>query len=193
MVEKLLLVDFENVQQVDFSCLDSDFSITIFVGASQKNIPFELVAESQKLGLRVEWQKIEGNGSNALDFHIAMQLGRVLEKSKKTECTILSKDKGFDPLIKYLNKSGLRCNRINSLLELNTKPVADDPNYLRVLEVLRKIPKRNLPRKRNSLMKHTSNILKDKNLPQTDVDRIIDILFVNKLISETDNTITYEF
>jgi hypothetical protein len=47
MSEKLLLVDFENVQQVDFSCLDSSFSISIFVGASQKNVPFELVTESQ--------------------------------------------------------------------------------------------------------------------------------------------------
>lgn len=108
MVNKCLLVDFEDVQQVDFSCLDSSFSITIFVGASQKNVPFELVTESQKLGSRVQWQKIEGNGSNALDFHIAMQLGSFLEKSQKPECTTLSKDKGFDPLIKYLNKAGLK-------------------------------------------------------------------------------------
>lgn len=191
MTEKLLLVDFENVQQLDFSCLDSKFSITIFVGASQKNVPFELVTESQKLGSRVEWQKIEGNGSNALDFHIAMQLGRVLEKPQKPECTILSKDKGFDPLIKYLNKAGLKCNRINSLLELNTKPVADNPNYLRVLEVLRKTPSRSLPRRRKTLTQHISAIFQKK-LPQTEVERVIDILFVNKLISETNNIISYE-
>lgn len=191
MVNKCLLVDFENVQQVDLSCLDSSFSITIFVGASQKNVPFELVTESQKLGSRVQWQKIEGNGSNALDFHIAMQLGRFLEKSQKPECTILSKDKGFDPLIKYLNKAGLKCNRINSLLELNTNPVADDPNYLRVLEVLQKTPSRSLPRRRKTLTQHVSAIFQKK-LPQTDVERIIDILFVNNLISETNNIISYE-
>ena len=32
-----------------------------------------------------------------------------------------------------------------------------------------------------------------KNISQTDIDRIIDILFANKMISESNNTITYEF
>jgi len=32
-----------------------------------------------------------------------------------------------------------------------------------------------------------------KNITQSDVDRIIDILFANKMISETNNTITYAF
>ena len=32
-----------------------------------------------------------------------------------------------------------------------------------------------------------------KNITQDEVDRIIDILFANKMISETNNTITYDF
>jgi hypothetical protein len=35
MINKVLLVDFENVQQVDFSRLDKTYSVVIFVGASQ--------------------------------------------------------------------------------------------------------------------------------------------------------------
>ncbi|WP_370868178.1 PIN domain-containing protein [Sulfuriferula sp.] len=42
--------------------------------------------------------KIEGTGKNALDFHIAFQLGRTIETAPQTECFVLSKDKGFDPL-----------------------------------------------------------------------------------------------
>lgn len=192
MAKKLLLVDFENVQQVDLSRLDESYSVTIFVGASQKSIPIDLVTHAQKLGHRIEWQKIDGNGSNALDFYIAMQLGRTLETSPQTVCIVLSKDKGFDPLLRYLNKAGLQCRRLNSLLELDAKPVvSNDPNYQRVIDLLSKTDKRNLPRRRKTLNQHVSAMFQKK-LAQKDVDNIIDVLFANKLISETNNIISYE-
>jgi hypothetical protein len=97
-MEKLLLVDFENVQQVDLSQLDDTFHIIVFVGANQKSVPIELVKNLQGLGNRVAWQKVDGNGSNALDFFIACELGRVRERSPQSRCIVLSKDKGFDPL-----------------------------------------------------------------------------------------------
>ena len=124
---KLLLVDYENVQQVELAGLDDSFRVIIFVGADQKNVPFDLVIKAQKLGGRVEWQKITGNGSNALDFFIACQLGRVFEKSPRPECTVLSKDKGFDPLLRYLNENGLKCKRINSLAEVHQKAATATP------------------------------------------------------------------
>lgn len=189
MAEKVLLVDFENVQQVDFSKIDKAFNVSIFVGANQKNIPFELVDAAQPLGTKVEWVKIEGNGSNALDFHIAMQLGRILESSCKSECIVLSKDKGFDPLIKFLNKAGLVCKRINSLLELSNTPISD-ASYSRVLDVLRKTPSRSLPRRRKTLTQHISAMFQKK-LPQSDIDKIMDILFADKKVSETNNIISY--
>ena len=193
MPNKLLLVDFENVQQVDFSRLDTTYKVKIFVGASQKNVPIELVTNAQKFGIPVEWKRIEGNGSNALDFHIAMELGRILENSNKPECVVLSKDKGFDPLLRFLTKSGLKCERLNSLLELDSKTiVSNEPNYQRVFDVLSKTEKRNLPRRRKTLTKHIQAIFQNK-LPQLDVDKIIDILFANKLISETNHIISYEF
>ena len=193
MNQELLLVDFENVQQVDLSRLDDSTNVIIFVGASQKAVPIELVTSAQKLGARVEWQKIEGTGSNALDFHIACHLGRVLEKSPQVHCLVLSKDKGFDPLLRSLNKIGLKCQRINSLLELDPKAApADDPNYRRVVEVLGKSDKKSRPRRLKTLSQHISSIFQ-KNIAQTDIDRIIDMLFANKMISETNNTISYGF
>lgn len=93
MNQKLLLVDFENVHQVDLSRLDESFIVIIFVGANQKSIPIELVTKAQTLGSRLEWHKVEGNGTNALDFFIACKLGQVLEKSPQFHCIVLSKDK----------------------------------------------------------------------------------------------------
>jgi len=193
MMKNLLLVDFENVQKVDLSRLGENFQVIIFVGSSQKNVPIDLVSTAQKLGDRVEWQRVEGNGSNALDFYIACHLGRVIEKSPSLHCVILSKDKGFDPLLKQLNKNGLKCKRINSLLELEPKSaVAEEPNFKRVFELLGKSDKKSRPRKRKTLSQHISSMFQ-KNISQGDVDRIVDILFANKLISESNNVITYSF
>ena len=194
MTQKLLLVDFENVQQVDLARLDDSFQIIIFVGAAQKSIPIELVTKAQKLGSRIEWQRVDANGSNALDFFIACHLGRVLEKSPQLQCIVLSKDKGFDPLLRHLNKNGLQCKRLNSLLELDPKATTqpEEPNYKRVIEVLSKSEKKSRPRKRKTLSQHISSIFQKK-LPQAEVDRLIDILFADKMISETNDTITYEF
>lgn len=192
---KLLLVDFENVQQVDLTRLDEHFKVLIFVGSGQKSVPIELVTSAQRLGERVEWQRVEGNGSNALDFHIACHLGRVLEKAPNTHCIVLSKDKGFDPLLKHLNKTGLKCKRINSLLELepkSTTSTSEEPNYKRVFDLLSKSEKKSRPRKRKTLSQHIASMFQ-KNISQAEVDRIIDILFANKLISESNNTITYDF
>jgi hypothetical protein len=194
MTQKLLLVDFENVQQVDLARLDDSFQIIIFVGAAQKSIPIELVTKAQKLGSRIEWQRVDATGSNALDFFIACQLGRVLERSPQLQCIVLSKDKGFDPLLRHLNKTGLQCKRLNSLLELDPKAAAqpEEPHYKRVIEVLGKSEKKSRPRKRKTLSQHIASIFQKK-LPPAEVDRLIDILFANKMISETNDTITYEF
>lgn len=193
MNNKLLLVDFENVPLPDLGNIGADSHVIIFVGASQKNVPINLVVNLQKLGDRVEWQRVDGNGSNALDFHIACHLGRVIEKSPDLYCIVLSKDKGFDPLIRSLNKSGLKCKRINCLTELEPRiAVAGPTNYQFALERLSKMRKESRPRKRSTLINHISSMFQKK-LVQTDIDQIIDLLFVNKMISEANNVVIYSF
>ena len=193
MSHKLLLVDWENVQRLDFGLLEEGFQVIVFVGASQKNVPIDVVASAQPLGGRIDWRRVDGNGNNALDFYIACQLGRVIERTPNVQCIVLSKDKGFDPLLRHLNKNGLKCRRINSLLELQpTTATTKEPNYTRVVELLGKTEKNARPRKRSTLSQHIASMFQ-KSLSQKDIDRIIDLLFANKMISETNNRITYEF
>jgi hypothetical protein len=193
MDQNLLLVDFENVQQIDLSQIEGDSSVIIFVGSSQKAIPIDLVTSAQKLGSRIEWERVDGNGSNALDFHIACRLGRILEKSPQIHCTVLSKDKGFDPLLRHLNRVGLKCKRINSLIELAPKSIPkDDPNYNRAFEILGKIEKKTRPRKLKTLAIYISSIFQKK-ISSADVDCIINLLFARKMISETKDIISYNF
>ncbi|MBN2464030.1 hypothetical protein JXD38_00185 [candidate division WOR-3 bacterium] len=193
---RLLLVDFENVQQVELGDIDDSYRVIIFVGADQKNVPFDLVKKAQKLGNRVEWQKITGNGSNALDFFIAFQLGRVFDKATRPECVVLSKDKGFEPLLKFLNTSGMKSRRINALSELHhrhaTAASTADPGLSRVVEVLGRSGKHARPRKRKTLSQ-AIHAMFQKKTSQEEVDKIIDAMFAAGLISRTHNIITYEF
>lgn len=193
MNHKILIVDFENVQRFDLSRLDENHHVVIVTGAGQKNVPVGLVASAQKFGSQLEWQQVEGSGKNALDFYIAFKLGRLMEKSPSMECIVLSKDKGFDPLIQFINKNGMKCKRINSILELeHDKPISGGSNYNRVLELLRKIDKKSRPRKRSTLSQHISSMFQKK-LSQDDIDGLIELLIENKMISESNNTIIYGF
>jgi len=118
MTSSLLLVDLENVHKVDLSRLDDSYRAIIYVGANQNPPKASKKPATAHRFTRVDFHKVEGSGKNALDFHIAFQLGRTIETAPHTLCIVLSKDKGFDPLLNHLNKNGLQCRRINSLDEL---------------------------------------------------------------------------
>lgn len=116
MKNNYILVDYENVQNIDLSCIkDQNFYVKIFIGTHQTKIPIELVLKSQELGNHIEWIQINGSGKNALDFHITFILGRLTQKDPNGFFHIISKDTGFDPLIIYLKNQNIFCKRINDL------------------------------------------------------------------------------
>jgi hypothetical protein len=194
MSDKFLLIDYENIQKVNLSDVPDNTLVRIFVGQSQKNIPFELVQQAQRFGQSIEWIRIEGQGSNALDFHIAFYIEKLQTEHKKATFIILSKDKGFDPLIKHINNLKGNCRRINSLLELSkvTDISSKDQNLQRTIEILSKIDKITRPRKRNTLSQYVYNIFQ-KNLNNSEIDKIIDYLFIQNLVSETSGKLSYNF
>jgi hypothetical protein len=146
MSEKFLLIDYENIQKLDLSDVPDNILIKIFVGQSQKSIPIELVKQTQHFGHRLEWIKIGGQSKNSLDFHIAFYLGKLQKEHKAASFIILSKDKGFDPLIKHINNLNWECQRINSLFELCgiTDDFSKDQNLKKTIELLSKIEKTNV-------------------------------------------------
>jgi hypothetical protein len=114
MIQTLLLLDYENIPKVDLSVLDEGYRAVIFVGKNQEPPKAAKRKESAHRFVRVDFQKIEGGGRNALDFHIAFHLGRVFETSPETECVVIAKDKGYDPLLAHLKKNGMKCRRVES-------------------------------------------------------------------------------
>jgi ribosomal protein S27AE len=135
MTKHLLLVDYENVHTIDLSRLDDSYRAIIFVGASQNPPKAARLNGTAHRFRRVDFQKITGNGKNALDFHIAFHLGRAFETDRETICIVLSRDKGFDPLLLYLNKNGLPCRRVERFEDvLSPEPTRAMPDSSVTLE-----------------------------------------------------------
>ncbi len=127
----VLLVDFENIQDLDYlkKLRNTDYEVRVFLGPHQAKLPTVLVRQAQPFGNRLQWIQMEGHGKNALDFHIAYTLGLLVAEDRKRRIFVLSKDTGFDPLIAYLGKRGIACERIEELGKfLTAKDVLTKPD-----------------------------------------------------------------
>ena len=193
MKEKVVLVDFENVQKLDLARLPAHARIRIFVGAQQAKLPTALVLQAQALGLAIEWIRIEGNGPNALDFHIACHLGEGLARTPQTEFLIVSRDTGFDPLLRHLKARGLHCRREAPAVADKAAPkLVLDANAQQVVDLLKRTEKNKRPRKRMTLTNHLVNHFRTK-LSSEQVAGAVNQLVKAKLLGGTDSALAYKF
>jgi hypothetical protein len=209
-MSKVLLIDYENVQGVDLSRIERmDCRVFVFTGSNQNRIPFELVSSAQRLGERLDWIRVEGSGPNALDFHIAYYLGARVARNPGDEYFVLSRDKGFDPLIRHLVKGKTSCKRIISVSEIDPgrKPKEEparkskaeaagksretDDDFMRAVKNLKKIDKGRRPRNKRTLKQHIKSMV-GKPVEDEKLEHLIDQLFVSKMISEENGKIVYK-
>jgi len=195
-LKRIILVDFENIQKFDFDHIDTTHTdIAIFVGKSQNKIPFSLVEKAQTFGERLAWVKIAGDGKNNLDFHLAFELGRLSERmDKDVELIILSKDSGYDSLIRYINELGIKTKRIANPAELSDSkkqlPSSNFTNY--IVNNLNKIDGQKRPRTLKTLKKHVESLLRDK-AGSNEIEAILEEMFIRGLLSEVNNRLKYTF
>jgi len=113
MSRKYLLVDFENVQPSHLGGLKpGEWEIRIFHGQHQIKMELSLASALQPFGAHVKYVKIAGAGKNALDFYIAYYIGRLSVEQPGASFVVVSRDTGFDPLIKHLVEKGVACERV---------------------------------------------------------------------------------
>lgn len=133
-----ILVDFENTQPSaqDVALLrDSDQRLWIFRGPSQKKYDAEFAEALLPLAARVRVIKCEKSGRNALDMHIAFQMGRLLgELTQETSApaafvfVVVSRDTDYEPLLQYIRAQGYAARRVTSVREaLGAAPVQVQP------------------------------------------------------------------
>ena len=111
-----VLIDFENVHVKSLALLkEKNFRVRVFLGPKNSRLPTELVLAMKSLGDHADYIVLDAGGHNALDFHITYYLGRLAAADPAGFFHLISKDTGFDSLIKHMNAAGILCERSVSI------------------------------------------------------------------------------
>ena len=112
MSNKYALIDLENVQPTSLQKLKNEgYQLKVFVGANQAKISVELAEEIQRFGESAQYIRLQNSGKNALDFHIAFYMGQLVSSDADCQLLVISKDTGYDPLLKHMRSMGIKANR----------------------------------------------------------------------------------
>lgn len=195
MPTNYVLIDFENVQPKNLEILVGHaFRVFVFVGANQTKVPIRLAAAMQKLGKEASYIEISGSGRNALDFHIAYYLGELTAKDPEGQFHVISRDTGFDPLIKHLKSKRFRVQREKDLAEIPalrmSTATSDDDKIAAIVENLEGRGQ-SRPRKVKTLA-NTINSLFKSELGDAELTSLIRELQKRKYIRVSQDKVTYK-
>lgn len=189
-----VLIDLENIQPKNISLLKGhDFKVLVFVGSKQTKIPFEIAISLQELGNNAEYVKIDGNGPNALDFHIAFYIGHIAASDKDSFFHIISRDSGFDPLISHLKAKKIFVRREMDISEIPAlKLVSDSSVGERADSIISFLKSRGnaKPRTATSLVNSIINLY-SKKLSEQDLNAVLNELLHRKVISKKGDKVAY--
>jgi len=190
-----VLIDFENVQPKNLAILNGhEFRVIVFVGANQAKISFELASALQALGSNAEYVKIGGNGPNALDFHIAFYIGQLAERDPNAYFHIISKDTGFDPLIKHLKERKIFAQRERDLAEIPLLRISNATSAEEKIEaIVKSLAARGHARPRKvKTLANTINSLFSKTLDEAELMDIIGQMKKRNLIAVENEKVSYK-
>jgi len=107
-----VLVDFENVRNLDLDVIRSKtVHFTLLLGSKEKKLDVVLVEKLWEHAASVQLVRLTSAGRNALDFALAYYLGRAALASPAGTFHIVSKDKGYDPLVEHLRSRNIDARR----------------------------------------------------------------------------------
>jgi hypothetical protein len=191
MSERILLVDYENIQAVDLEALPDDVKVRFVLGGKQASLPADLAVQAHSMGERFAYVRVLSVERNACDFCIAYYLGEYLQANHQAECVILSKDKkGFDPLVKHLTvERGFKVRRVNAQKEAFAEVSGSTPKtpFERLTGLLKK--EKALPRKRKGLEGKVKSWFQD--LSADEREALVQRLIREKFVSESDKGLTF--
>ena len=116
MKTNYVLIDYENVQVKSLELLRPEhFRIYVFLGPNNTKLHKDLVLAMLEFGERAQYVELEVSAKNALDFHLAYFLGVLATTDAAGYFHLISKDTGFDPLVKYLRSKQILASRSESI------------------------------------------------------------------------------
>ncbi len=190
-----VLIDYENVQPTDLALLrEGTFKVKVFLGANQAKIPVALAAALQALGANAEYVPLDSSGSNALDFHIAYYVGLLTAQDSTAYFHIISKDTGFDPLLRHLKGKGVLIERSASIASIPyfkpALPSTNEPQLEVVVAHLIKM-KAAKPRAEKTLLS-TLHALFKKELSESQLAALFALLCKRGIVKVEGTKVSYE-
>ncbi|ABX06047.1 MAG TPA: hypothetical protein DEF47_12090 [Herpetosiphon sp.] len=195
MRTNFVLIDYENVQPATIESLNHEhIKLLIFVGANQTKVPIEIAVALQQLGSRASYVKISGNGSNALDFHIAFYIGQLAAQEPSAYFHIVSKDTGFDPLIQHLKSKKIFANRVQNVNDIPRVKIALASTLDAQVEVIITSLQGNKSSKPRTIktLSSTINAIFLKKLSEAELEALINQLKTMGLIEVDDTKVSYK-
>ena len=188
-----VLIDYENVQPKELTLLnDGSFKVKVFVGPNQGKIPLGLAMALQSLGGNAEYVLLETAGRNALDFHIAYYIGTLSVQDPSAGFHIISKDSGFDALIKHLAGKGIvvcRSAGIAGIPRPTPHPALDAQVQTAVKDLIRRAEAR--PRTMKTL-RSTLHALFRKQLSEQELTTLLDALCKEGMVKIDGMKVAYD-
>ena len=195
MKNNYILIDYENVQPKNLGILNGHpVKVLVFVGANQAKVPYDLASSLQALGNDAEYIKIGGNGSNALDFHIAFYIGQLAERDPDAYFHIISKDTGFDPLIKHLKERKIFSQREKDLSEIPFLRISNaTTSEEKISAIVKSLSTRGHARPRKvKTLANTINSLFMKTLKESELMSLIDQLRKQQYVVIENENVSYK-
>jgi len=153
--------------------------VRLILGERHKNLPVKLVKLIQKFAEQVRLIETGLNGKNALDFVLAYEIGVESEKDPKGYFHVLSRDKGFDALIRHLKAKGILAARHASFSEIPV--LMDQTERVKLLGIHLKTHPNSRPRRQKTLESQIQAVF-GKTLSPAEVADTIQGLIAGKII-----------
>ena len=195
MSQNIVLIDLENVQPKNLELLGKHpFKVFVFVGANQGKISFDLASAMQSLGTDSRYIKISGNGPNALDFHIAYYIGELSQQYPKSNFHIISKDTGFDPLVRHLRSRKIRVQREKDLAEIPALQISHSTTFEEKIEaVVKNLTGRGQSRPRKvKTLANTINTLFTRKMDEAELLSLVEELQKRQYVLIKDGNVAYK-
>jgi len=108
-----VFIDFENVQEIAPEAFAAKTaSYVLLLGSKQRKLDAALLEQLLQHAASVELVRLTSPGRNALDFTLAYYVGRGVAADPTGCFHIVSRDKGYDPLIVHLRSRNIDARRI---------------------------------------------------------------------------------
>lgn len=122
--DRIYLIDSENISDEWVDLLDTigqRDAIFVFYTGKSTHINCERVYKLMRHGMgRVQWIRcFEGN--NALDFQLVTELGAKISKGEAAEYIIVSRDNGYNCVIRYWTERGIAVSKKGTAMEKRTE------------------------------------------------------------------------